>query len=58
MEYNVKLFETECDDQGILRQVGTKMPIGQLLTKAGWKLLAVLPRNEPTKPFFIMQANF
>jgi hypothetical protein len=25
--HNVKYFESECDEQGILREVGTKMPI-------------------------------
>lgn len=58
MDHNVKYFEAECGDQDILRDSKTKMPIGELMTKAGWKLLAVLPGSEPAKPVFIMQAPF
>lgn len=54
----VKYFEAECGDQNILRDTETKMPIGELMAKGGWKLLAVLPGSEPTKPVFIMQAPY
>ena len=34
------------------------MPIGELMAKGGWKLLAVLSGSELTKPVFIMQAPY
>lgn len=54
----VKYFEAECGDQNILRDAETKMPIGELMAKGGWKLLAVLSGSELTKPVFIMQAPY
>jgi hypothetical protein len=58
MKNEVKYFEAEADEQGIMHEVGTKASIGDLMARGGWRLLAVLPGPEPRKAAFIMQAPF